>query len=920
MGKGNLAKVIAAAAATLALGGGIYKVTTACGCNTPTFASADLAAPTVAITSPLDGTSVAGLVTFSVSAGDNVGVVGVQLQVDGANFGAELTTAPYAAVWNTAGVSNASHTLTAVARDAAGNSAAATITVTVSNSAPGTGTANVWVSTGGSDVSPTCKWNSSPVTWTANGVGCQTLSKAASLATAGGGRAGVENGTYAANQAIAYNAALTNYLTFVPDGGAVNFQGQVCIGSANTNCVAATTSPDWIKFDATAGSGTFVYRGGIIIGYSGRQPNHIYLNGGHTLAVSWSSVANLTVNGMEAGPECCSADAFHGGWSTGPQDVNLVFTNNYIHGFSQTCANYPGQSADGIGPASCPGDTTVHVDCFQLDTGNNLTFEGNRCYANVEQGLFFGGTAGGMPAGTSCPVQSTAGCYEGTILIRNNAFADPIIPGNNQFILGRGSPGTPGDCVTANGNATNPEFGPATAVTIAYNSTAGSLSQIRSCSLPASITYTGNISNWPSFVACNGQVKTGGTETFSHNFLTGKTCGATDTLLPNFAATFVSQVVTAPDLHLLTGAPEIGGGDPANCPATDMDGSTRSLPCDAGADQHSGTGGTGLTSGLSSLTSVTSGGIARYFKTYKPPSLNDAAAANGVPLVIMLGGSVSNGVGSGCGGLSTYVLMANCDIGTSATACTAVSGANTACQMFASNWPAKADSAGLIVAEAELAPNTCINGGGCGGPESSPDGQFLTDLIAYVETHANINPSKVYLYGFSAGASQVMAVANGENGAAGAKFVFTTDWSTTGAQFAGFGIQAGALGGNGGNQIPANTPVFPTPAKPTIYVTSKNDAIIQTDDGNGSHTNQKCTTISTTCQLQASTINGLYATHWGCTGPALTTLATYDTRDYTCPPPAAYRWVSLNTASHSFASYNGVTDMPTLIWAYWAAH
>ncbi|OLD55486.1 MAG: hypothetical protein AUI64_03530 [Acidobacteria bacterium 13_1_40CM_2_64_6] len=65
-------------------------------------------------------------------------VVGVQFKLDGANYGAEDTTSPYSTSWNTTTVSNGSHTLTAIARDAAGNQTTSSpVTVTVSNSAAG---------------------------------------------------------------------------------------------------------------------------------------------------------------------------------------------------------------------------------------------------------------------------------------------------------------------------------------------------------------------------------------------------------------------------------------------------------------------------------------------------------------------------------------------------------------------------------------------------------------------------------------------------------------------------------------------------------------------------------------------------------------------------------------------------------------
>src|SRR5437867_6188985 len=97
----------------------------------------DTTQPTVSITAPAAGASVAGTVTLSASATDNVGVVGVQFKLDGGNLGAEVTSAPYTLSWNTATASNGAHTLAAVARDAAGNTATAgAVSVTVDNAPP----------------------------------------------------------------------------------------------------------------------------------------------------------------------------------------------------------------------------------------------------------------------------------------------------------------------------------------------------------------------------------------------------------------------------------------------------------------------------------------------------------------------------------------------------------------------------------------------------------------------------------------------------------------------------------------------------------------------------------------------------------------------------------------------------------------
>jgi chitodextrinase len=101
-------------------------------------ATADTTAPTVAITAPAAGT-VSGPTTINASASDNVGVVGVQFKLDGQNMGAEQTASPFSLAWDTRGEVNGAHTLTAVARDAGGNSTtSAPIAVTVNNAGPST--------------------------------------------------------------------------------------------------------------------------------------------------------------------------------------------------------------------------------------------------------------------------------------------------------------------------------------------------------------------------------------------------------------------------------------------------------------------------------------------------------------------------------------------------------------------------------------------------------------------------------------------------------------------------------------------------------------------------------------------------------------------------------------------------------------
>jgi hypothetical protein len=95
----------------------------------------DTTPPTVSMTAPTAGT-VFGNVTLTATAGDNIGVLGVQFLVNGSPVGAEDTTSPYSISWPSTSVANGGpYALSARARDAAGNSTtSAVVNVMVNNS------------------------------------------------------------------------------------------------------------------------------------------------------------------------------------------------------------------------------------------------------------------------------------------------------------------------------------------------------------------------------------------------------------------------------------------------------------------------------------------------------------------------------------------------------------------------------------------------------------------------------------------------------------------------------------------------------------------------------------------------------------------------------------------------------------------
>jgi len=109
----------------------------------PISCFAQLALPSggnvVRVTSPSTGADVEGPVTI-VARLDSVGgrtVAGVQIRLDGFDLGAEDTTPPFEASWDTRTTSDGWHTLTAVARTDTGEQFVSDpVTVTASNAAP----------------------------------------------------------------------------------------------------------------------------------------------------------------------------------------------------------------------------------------------------------------------------------------------------------------------------------------------------------------------------------------------------------------------------------------------------------------------------------------------------------------------------------------------------------------------------------------------------------------------------------------------------------------------------------------------------------------------------------------------------------------------------------------------------------------
>jgi thermitase len=96
----------------------------------------DSTAPAVSITSPINNSNVAGIISVTLSGADNVAVTKVEWYLDG-TLKASSATASASFNWNSATVANGLHTIAAKAYDAAGNvGTSSALSVNVNNPVP----------------------------------------------------------------------------------------------------------------------------------------------------------------------------------------------------------------------------------------------------------------------------------------------------------------------------------------------------------------------------------------------------------------------------------------------------------------------------------------------------------------------------------------------------------------------------------------------------------------------------------------------------------------------------------------------------------------------------------------------------------------------------------------------------------------
>jgi len=262
----------------------------------------------VSLTAPTASSTVAGSsVTLTATSSDNVGVTGVQFQVDGANVGSSGTSSPYSVTWNSTGVADGSHTIAAVAHDASNNYATSSISVAVDNTPPVISA----ISSGTPGAS------TSTITWTTD--------EAATSQVVYGLTTGYGSATSTAGLATSHSLTLTglaatttyHYAIVSADG-----QGNT---STSTDQTFSTAPPSWVlsgaSIDMDFANGN--YYGGstsTLLSVTRAQTVTSYAQtSAGTLTAFAANTARITDQGLlieEARTNITPQSQFASGWST----------------------------------------------------------------------------------------------------------------------------------------------------------------------------------------------------------------------------------------------------------------------------------------------------------------------------------------------------------------------------------------------------------------------------------------------------------------------------------------------------------------------------------------------------------------------------------------------------------------------------
>ena len=368
----------------------------------------DTTAPTVSITSPASAATVSGTVTVAANATDNVGVASVQFQVDGVNAGGLDGATPYAYMWDTTKVSNGSHKLDAIAKDAAGNATVSSIVlVTVNNAAAqtfsisgtvtGTGAAGSTITLSGTSSATTTVSNAGTFSFTGLAKGAYTLtatktgftfSPASQAATVNAANvtginfaatavppqtfsiSGTVTGTGAAGSTITLSGT-SSTTTTVSNAGTYTFpglaKGAYTVTATKTGFTfspasqAATINAanvTGINFAATAVPSQTFSISGTVTG-TGAAGSTITLSGASSSTTTVSAGGSYTFSGLANGTYALTPS--HSGFTFSPNSLSATIATANVTGinFTATAAPTTFTISGTITPASGGNGATV---------------------------------------------------------------------------------------------------------------------------------------------------------------------------------------------------------------------------------------------------------------------------------------------------------------------------------------------------------------------------------------------------------------------------------------------------------------------------------------------------------------------------------------------------------------------------------
>ncbi|HSX32843.1 MAG TPA: Ig-like domain-containing protein [Candidatus Saccharimonadales bacterium] len=341
--------------------------------NSPVFSTstaADTTPPTVSLTAPANGATVSGTITVSANANDNNGVAAVKFYADGTLIASDGQGSDgWSVSWVTGNATNGTHTLKAVAYDAANNSATSAISVAVNNATKpvitsftaspttvnsGDSTTLSWTTSNstGCSVTPGGPTNTTATSWTSGPITATTAFKLSCNSAGGTATANASVTVAPAPQVTAFSAAPST----VTQGNNTTLNWAT---TGTTSCSvtpggpADTTATSWQTLTLTT-TGTYTYTvtcknaanattsatTAVTVGAAPKVPTNVSLTSSSDTVVSGGRV---TFAWTSVGSTSCTLKP--GGYTASGTSSSVIV--NYINKnttYQVTCVNNVGST------------------------------------------------------------------------------------------------------------------------------------------------------------------------------------------------------------------------------------------------------------------------------------------------------------------------------------------------------------------------------------------------------------------------------------------------------------------------------------------------------------------------------------------------------------------------------------------------